>query len=127
MRAVLENVVDGVTAPDSATLRTALNQTERLSRLVAELLDLSRLDAGALTLRRERFAVTPLLAEAVAREVPTFGICLGGQLLAMATGGRVERNPDGPEYGAMLIAKRLRDSGGRAPRAFPLTLALTSG
>jgi GMP synthase-like glutamine amidotransferase len=47
-----------------------------------------------------------LLAEAVAREVPTLGICLGAQLLALATGGTVGRNPDGPEYGAGLIAKR---------------------
>ena len=47
-----------------------------------------------------------LLAEAVAREVPTLGICLGAQLLAVATGGTVTRSPDGPEYGAQLIAKR---------------------
>jgi GMP synthase (glutamine-hydrolysing) len=47
-----------------------------------------------------------LLAEAVAREVPTLGICLGAQLLAAGTGGRVTRSPDGPEYGALLIAKR---------------------
>ena len=46
------------------------------------------------------------LADAVAREVPTLGICLGAQLLAVATGGRVGRNPDGPDYGAQLIAKR---------------------
>jgi len=66
LRAVLENVVDGVTQPDSTTLQTALTQTERLSRLVAELLDLSRLDAGALTLHRDHFPVAPLLAEVIA-------------------------------------------------------------
>jgi GMP synthase (glutamine-hydrolysing) len=47
-----------------------------------------------------------LLAEAVAREVPTLGVCLGHQLLALATGGRVGRNPTGLEIGAQLIAKR---------------------
>jgi len=50
--------------------------------------------------------VKALLREAVTREVPTLGICLGGQLLAAANGGRVERSPDGPEYGAQLVAKR---------------------
>ena len=47
LQAVLENIVDGVAQPDPATLRTALAQTERLGRLVTELLDLSRIDAGA--------------------------------------------------------------------------------
>jgi GMP synthase-like glutamine amidotransferase len=51
-------------------------------------------------------AVRALLAEAVADEMPTMGVCLGGQLLAVATGGTVAVNPDGPEYGAQLIAKR---------------------
>ncbi len=51
-------------------------------------------------------ATRRLLAESVERQVPALGICLGGQLLAVATGGRVERSPDGPEYGAQLIAKR---------------------
>jgi GMP synthase (glutamine-hydrolysing) len=50
--------------------------------------------------------VRALLRRAVADEVPTLGICLGGQLLALATGGRVAPNPEGPEYGAQLIAKR---------------------
>jgi signal transduction histidine kinase len=66
LRAVLENLVDGVTTPDSTTLHTALAQTERLGRLVTELLDLSRIDAGVLPLHRERFTVAPLLAEVVA-------------------------------------------------------------
>jgi GMP synthase-like glutamine amidotransferase len=47
-----------------------------------------------------------LLRTAVRDELPTLGICLGGQLLAVATGGRVEPNPDGPEFGAQLVAKR---------------------
>ncbi len=66
LHAVLENVVDGVAEPDPATLRTALAQTERLGRLVTELLDLSRLDAGATQLEPEEVALGPLLAQAVA-------------------------------------------------------------
>ncbi len=66
LRAVLENVVDGVAEPDPVTLRTALAQTERLGTLVAELLDLSRMDAGVLALEPEDFALAPMLAEAVA-------------------------------------------------------------
>ena len=63
LQAVLENVVDGVVPADPETMRTALHQTQRLSRLVAELLDLSRLDGGALPLAREEFEVEPFLDE----------------------------------------------------------------
>jgi GMP synthase-like glutamine amidotransferase len=49
--------------------------------------------------------VRALLAEAVADGVPALGICLGGQLLAAATGGQIER-AETPEYGAQLVAKR---------------------
>jgi signal transduction histidine kinase len=66
LQAVLENAVDGVSPPDATTLRTALAQTERLGRLVTELLDLSRIDAGAHQLDREVFDVAALLAEVVA-------------------------------------------------------------
>ncbi|OLR94064.1 sensor histidine kinase [Actinokineospora bangkokensis] len=66
LRAVLENVVDGVSPPNPATMRTALAQTERLGRLVTELLDLSRVDAGALALDTGVVPVAPLLAEVVA-------------------------------------------------------------
>lgn len=47
-----------------------------------------------------------LLRNAVAAELPTLAICLGAQLLAVAHGGRVGPNPDGPELGAQLVAKR---------------------
>ena len=66
LRALLENVVDGVADTDPATMATALRQTERLSTLVAELLDLSRIDAGVSELTRAEFAVAPLLADVVA-------------------------------------------------------------
>ncbi|TDP88906.1 HAMP domain-containing sensor histidine kinase [Labedaea rhizosphaerae] len=66
LRAVLENVVDGVTQPDDATLRTALAQAQRLGGLVGELLDLSRVDAGVAPLSKRRFALAPMLDDAVA-------------------------------------------------------------
>ncbi|MFF9345995.1 ATP-binding protein [Streptomyces sp. NPDC014734] len=62
LRAVLENVVDGVSSADPETMRTALKQTERLGRLVETLLDLSRLDNGVVTLRTGRFEVWPYLS-----------------------------------------------------------------
>lgn len=62
LRAVLENIVDGVTRADPETMRTALKQTERLGRLVETLLDLSRLDNGVVPLRRRRFEVWPYLS-----------------------------------------------------------------
>ncbi|MFC3503391.1 ATP-binding protein [Micromonospora krabiensis] len=65
LQGVLENLVDGVAAPEPATLRTALAQTERLGHLVADLLDLSRLDAGVASLRRVRIDVAEFLDEAV--------------------------------------------------------------
>ncbi|MCK2220998.1 DUF4173 domain-containing protein [Actinomadura sp. ATCC 31491] len=65
LRAVLENVVDGVSAPDPVTMATALAQTERLGRLVAQLLDLSRLDSGARLIEAEAVALAPLFEQAV--------------------------------------------------------------
>ncbi|MEV4789357.1 HAMP domain-containing sensor histidine kinase [Streptomyces tuirus] len=62
LRAVLENIVDGVTQADPETMRTALKQTERLGRLVETLLDLSRLDNGVVPLKQRRFEVWPYLS-----------------------------------------------------------------
>lgn len=64
LRAALENLVDGVAPPDPAALRTMLAQVERLGRLVAQLLDLSRLESEAVPLQRRVFDVQPLLEEA---------------------------------------------------------------
>jgi signal transduction histidine kinase len=61
LRAMLENLVDGVAPPDQDALRTMLGQVERLSRLISQLLDLSRLESGTIPLQRERFDVKALL------------------------------------------------------------------
>ena len=52
LHAVLENVVDGVVEPDTETMRVALAQTERLGELVANLLDLSRVESGVIEIGR---------------------------------------------------------------------------
>jgi signal transduction histidine kinase len=61
LQAVLENLVDGVQRPDPDTLASMLRQTERLGRLVQQLLDLSRLESGAVPLQVTAFAARPFL------------------------------------------------------------------
>lgn len=51
-------------------------------------------------------ATKELLRNAVDEHVPTLGVCLGAQLLAEATGGRVAKGDEGIEAGARLVAKR---------------------
>ena len=77
LRAVLENVVDGVSAADPETMRTALKQTERLGRLVETLLDLSRLDNG----------VVPLQGAALRGVAVPVGRAEGGQHGRLARAG----------------------------------------
>ncbi|KAB8171046.1 HAMP domain-containing protein [Streptomyces sp. 3MP-14] len=66
LRAVLENVVDGVSEADPETMTTALRQTERLGRLVEQLLDLSRLENGVVPLQARDFRVEPYLTTVLA-------------------------------------------------------------
>jgi signal transduction histidine kinase len=65
LRGLLENIVDGVSTAEPETMRTALSQTERLGRLVTELLDLSRLDAGVVPLAWAPIDVRAFLGEVV--------------------------------------------------------------
>jgi signal transduction histidine kinase len=65
LRAHLENLLDGVERPDSRTLQVMLAQSERLGRLVDQLLELSRLESGDLPLRREEVRLRPLVSRVV--------------------------------------------------------------
>ncbi|GGM15036.1 sensor histidine kinase [Promicromonospora citrea] len=61
LQAQLENMVDGVVQPTPAALEQAHAQTERLTRLVTYLLDLSRIEAGASALNVSTIAVGDFL------------------------------------------------------------------
>ncbi len=98
LNGVLENLVDGVAEPDPATLRTALAQTERLGRLVTEMLDLSRIDAGALPLDLEEFDLELLLAEVTAE----------AEVMAAAVGRGVRFVVAVEPPGASVVADRGR-------------------
>lgn len=65
LQAVLENLIDGVQDPDPLIFGTMLEQVQRLGRLVSQLLDLSRLESGAVPLQRSHFAVREMLEQAV--------------------------------------------------------------
>ena len=87
LRAVLENIVDGVEPADPATLRTMLAQVDRLGRLVAQLLDLSRLEAGQAAIENRPFVLAPVL-EAAIREAQ-----IGRRRRDAATPRAAERGP----------------------------------
>lgn len=67
LQAVLENLVDGVSNPGPGELRTALAQTERLGRLVGDLLDLSRVQEGVTPLRLKEVRLSDIFDDAVAQ------------------------------------------------------------
>jgi GMP synthase (glutamine-hydrolysing) len=65
--------------------------------------------------------VKALLRTAVDQGIPTLGVCLGAQLLALAAGGEVGPGDKGPELGARLVAKR--DAAGGDPLFWDLPLS----
>jgi len=92
----LENIVDGIAEPDARTMRAALSQTERLSELVTNLLDLSRLEGGAIALQPSPFSVAQFLHEAV------------GHVVTQADGVSVSVQVSPPDLVAVADQARLR-------------------
>ncbi|MFP5347298.1 MAG: type 1 glutamine amidotransferase [Actinomycetes bacterium] len=68
-----------------------------------------------------------LLASAVADGTPTLGICLGAQLLALATGGRVERGASGPELGVVPVTLTADADDDPLARALPSSFLAPQG
>ncbi len=69
MRAHLENILDGVEQPDRGTLEVMFTQSERLGRLVEQLLDLSQLQSGEVALQREDVPLANLVERVVSEIV----------------------------------------------------------
>ncbi len=72
LTALLENLADGVVPTDGPHLAEALEQAERLGALVSDLLELSRLDAGAARLDLQPVVLRDLV-NATSREVSVGG------------------------------------------------------
>lgn len=65
LQAVLENALDGIAPTDEKALETMLAQVQRLTRLVDQLLELSKLESGVLPLKVSDFSVERLLTQVV--------------------------------------------------------------
>ncbi|MDT0611224.1 type 1 glutamine amidotransferase, partial [Streptomyces lancefieldiae] len=60
-----------------------------------------------------------LVAEALERGAPVFGICLGGQLLAQVAGGTVRGSHGAPEFGSTPLTLRSEAEGDPLFRGLP--------
>src|SRR5215469_16012975 len=70
LRARLENLADGVEELDHDAVGAMLKGTERLSKLVDQLLELSQFESGAVTIGRQPFSVHEVVEDAVEEVQP---------------------------------------------------------
>jgi signal transduction histidine kinase len=116
LRALLENLIDGVEPVERSTLETTLRQVERLGRLVEQLLDLSKLESGAVPLARARIGLRPVVEQVVEESRPQAQ--RRGVTLSLDGAGDVELSADEQrlhQVVANLVSNAVRHSpiGGR--------------
>jgi signal transduction histidine kinase len=70
LRALLENLIDGVEPVERSTLETTLRQVERLGGLVEQLLELSKLESRAVPLDRARIDLRPVVEQVLEESRP---------------------------------------------------------
>jgi signal transduction histidine kinase len=98
LRAQLENIIDGVEPGDSAAIEDALRQVERLTDLVDQLLDRSKLESGAVPLELSEIRADALLDQVVAEWSEP----------ASSRGVRIELEPGSPELVLRVDVDRMR-------------------
>lgn len=96
MTALLENLADGVVPADSQHLGAALEQAERLARLVDDLLQLSRLEAGVVDLDRREVSLRALVEDSVGQVTSagrpgTFDVAVPDEVVVRADPARLQQ------------------------------------
>ncbi len=117
LRGNLENLIDGATRPDDRSFAVMLRQTERLGRLVGQLLDLSRLEAGQLPMKSEPVDVRSMLRR-VAEEATLMDP--GRKLEVEAPAGLVQRGD--PERLHQVFANLIENALRHSPPGEPVVL-----
>ncbi len=95
MQATIEAVTDGILPPDSTTLATLTEQSQRLHRLVGDLSSVSRAEERQLNLHQVLVSAQDLMSAAVTSARPRFdakGVSLTAE--GSATAGKVQVDPD---------------------------------
>jgi histidine kinase len=83
IKGYMEGLIDGVLTPEPGTYQLVYREADRLQRLVSDLQELSRVEAGAFELHRQALAVTHLIEQTATRLRPQFeekGVKLNLQL-----------------------------------------------
>ncbi|KQV63024.1 hypothetical protein ASC64_18320 [Nocardioides sp. Root122] len=122
MTALLENLADGVVPADPRHLGAALEQAERLARLVDDLLQLSRLEAGVVELDRRELVLRSLVDESVAQVAAAgrpgrFDVGVAADLVVRADPARLRQ----------LLVNALDNAGRHAPPGTAVRVAAGAG